>query len=355
MEGSRRRRWTDAAWRALALLVLPILGWFALPAAPAPRPARAGRAEPGAAARVAPGEVRPASTGAAAPGRARPAAAAGASSGPAIEGDVQDPDGKPAAGATVTCGQGDGELSAQTDEGGKFRFDAEAAGCSAIARKQGFGPSGAEALRGGSGNHLRLAPPTGIAGNVVDETGAPVMFFLIGVESFTPAGSTGADGGAPATKISLPVNDQEGAFAWTDLAPGRYDLVASAPQRPFVRVRGVEVAPGAVTRGVRVVSLPGVNVTGTIVDARTHEPITGAMVFTELGLEMGVAALPAVSAAGGAYTLEGASPTGFDLHVVHVGYDEHVSRGLRPPTGGGALRHDVALRRLGDPAPPPAP
>lgn len=344
MGGSRRRRWTDAAWRALALLVLPVLLWILLPAriAPPPRPARVTRGDQARADRAASAGTRPASTSGAGQGRT-PAGAAAASSGPGLDGEVQDPDGKPAAGATVTCAQGDRELSAQTDEAGKFRFDAEAAGCSATARKPGFAPSGAEPLRAGADNRLRLAPPTGIAGNVVDETGAPVMICSIAVESFTPAGGA-ADGGArPAQKISLDVKDQDGAFAWSDLAPGRYDLAVAAPYHPFARARGIEVRPGAVTTGVRLALSLGATVTGKVVDAKTNEPLGGAMVFAEMGVELGLKVMPVFSERGD-YKLQGA-PTDapFDLHVLRPGYDEHVTRGLRAAPDGAPLRVDVAL------------
>jgi len=209
-------------------------------------------------------------------------------------------------------------------------------------------------LRAGAANLLRLAPPTGISGSVVDEAGTPVMIYWIAVESFRPTGAPadGSDGGAaPPRKIALTVNDQDGAFSWSVLAPGRYDLVVSAPQRPFVRAGGIEVAPGAVTKGVRIVAAPGAIVVGTVTSAKTHEPITGAIVFTELGVELGLTAVPAVSN-NGEYRLEGASPAGFDLHVIHVGHEEHITRGLRAPANGEPLRVDVALRRLGDGPPP---
>jgi Carboxypeptidase regulatory-like domain len=337
-----RRRWITAALIALSMLVVPFVAWIVVPAPAAPPPPHV------VAPRVEATAPRPAPATTAAPqppqpkaGVARPAAQAQEGG---VEGQVQDPQGAPVAGASVTCGMGDHDFDAQSDETGRFRLGLEAAGCKAVARKEGFAPSDETELRAGSNNTLRLSAPTGIAGNVVDETGAPVMSYMLGVASFEPA-SGGKDGGAPPA-FKAEIDDVEGAFERTDLAPGRYVLAVSVRLGPMARSQSVEVKPGAVTRGVRVVVHAGVTVVGTVTDATTHRPVDGAMVYALLG---GMKTRTSLTR-GGEFTVEGAPAEGFELHVFHGQYAEHVSRGLAGPAGGGPLRVDVALeKRTTDP------
>lgn len=345
-EAPAARRWVRAGLTALALLVVPIVTWLALPS-----PGVAGRERAGEGS-AEDASAAGAKTRAKAPPRAQPSApraanAPAASREEGIDGEVVDPDGKPAADASISCVLGDREHTAQADESGHFQLGADAAGCTAVARLHGFAPSIEAVLRAGSANRLRLAPPTGIAGNVVDETGAPVMQYWIAVEAIEPLSGTGPDGGSrPPQKISLEVNSQEGTFEWTDLAPGRYSLALGVPMRPFVRQRGIEVRAGAVTRGVRFVSTPGVTVTGKVTDAKTGQPLDGALVFVELGLDLGLKVLPGMTSAG-EFKLEGAPAGAFDLHVTLLGYTEHVQR-LSAPAGSDSLRVDVALRKTGE-------
>lgn len=339
------RPWRSAALVSLALLAVPFLLWLFLPA-----PAAAPRAPRSAAAGAspAPAAASPRSAKAARgepAGRRAPVDQPAVAKGEDIEGDVTDPDGKPAPDATVTCVKGEREISASTDENGHFRMDAEAAGCDAAAHKRGFGASETYPLRGGGDNRFRLTPPSGLAGVVVDEAGAPEMIYSIAVESYAPPGGAADAGARPGRKIAIAVNDQDGAFEWTELPPGRYTVAASVHQRPIVRLRDVEVRPGAMTRGLRLVAAPGAVVVGTVVDESTRKPISGALVFVELGLDLGLKVMPAFTN-NGEYRLEGAPLGAFDLHVTHLGYTEHIAHGLTG-TPGGELRVDVGLQRKG--------
>jgi hypothetical protein len=237
----------------------------------------------------------------------------------------------------VTCKLGDRELTFSTEESGRFHFDKDAAACHATAVKRGYRPSVEEVLRAGSENRLRLGRATGIAGNVVDDIGSPVMAFWIGVARFTPAG--GADAGAALAKL---FEDAEGAFEMTDLAPGRYELVVTAvPPGPMLRSPPIEVVQDALTKDVRLALRPGGTVVGRVTDAATHAPIEGATVF---GM-MGGLSTRQPKTRGGDYKLEDAPPGPFELRVMSIGYVPKSVAGLEAPPGS-KLRIDVALEPL---------
>jgi hypothetical protein len=331
---SARRRWVGAALLPLALLVVSFVVWIALPSPTAPSP------PPPAVARTR--EPAPAATSTARPppAAARPGGAIAAGG---VEGEVQDPQGNPVANALVTCATDGRELEATTDDAGRFRLGPEADGCKAVATKQGFGASGEEALLARTVNRLRLSAPTGIAGNVVDEAGAPVMTYVLAVASFEP--SSGAVDGGAAPDFKAHIDDAEGAFERTDLAPGRYVLAVSVPRGPMATGPSVDVKPGAMTAGVRIVVHPGTTVVGTVTDAASGAPIEDAKVIALLG---GMSTRPSASP-GGAFKVEGAPAAGFDLVVLRAGYVENVTRGLSAPAGGGPLRVDVALQKRAPP------
>ncbi len=323
--------------------MVPFLAWLAIPAPapvppPTPRLPQAGR-EVAARPRAIAGTATSAPRGpAAAPAEAAPVAAE-----EGVEGDVQDSHGAPASGASVTCTVGEREVAAETDAAGHFHLAASAAGCRAVASKQGFASSAEEVLRIGSGNRLRLLPPTGIAGTVVDEQGQPVMSYTVGVDVFRPAGG-GGDAGALVSQRRA-IDDAEGAFALTDLAPGHYELAVSVRLGPLARSAGVEVTPGAMTTGVRIVVHPGVTVTGTVTDAATHAPIDGAKAFVLWG---GLSTRQPRTV-GGAFTLEDAPSGRFDLRVLALGYAPKIVPGLEGRPGAPPVHVDVTLEREHEP------
>lgn len=338
-----RRAWTGAAIRAGALLVVPFVTWMAF--SPPGLSSKSATALPGAQEQRPNG---PLATGSAAAATRRTPRPALAPKGDDLEGEVNDLEGKPVAGASVTCVVGGRELGADTDETGRFRLGAEAEGCAATAQRQGFAPSEVTTLRAGKGNQLRLAPTSGIAGNVVDEGGGPVMSYWV---ALAPS-MDGVDAGASlAPKLLREVNDVNGAFELSDVAPGRYTIAVRAHPNPLARVHGIEVAAGTITRGVRIVVKHGATVIGTITDAVTNQPVSGAMVFTDRTAEMGLPAMPTFNAKG-EFRLENAPREPFTLHVLHPGYMEHVTRDVRATTDGPPLRIQVALQRpIRSPAP----
>jgi hypothetical protein len=166
---------------------------------------------------------------------------------------------------------------------------------------------------------------TGIAGRVVDESGAAVTSFRLAV--------------GPRTHV---VEDAEGAFTLMDVAPGRYDLVASVRDGRTGRAERIDVTEGAVTADVRIVVLEGVTVTGNVVDAVTRAPIATAHVLAVLN---GKAARMAGSSDGGEYTIVHAPTEPFELRIVATGYETHVVPAVKASRPGEPVRIDAALER----------
>jgi hypothetical protein len=251
---------------------------------------------------------------------------------PDIEGEVVDPDDKPAAGATVTCKLADREFTAEADAAGAFHLTGDAAGCAAVATKRRFKPSDETALGVGSGarNRLRLHRPTGIAGHVVDDAGTPVLAFWMTITS------ADADAGAPRHFA-----DMDGAFEIVDLAPGRYALlVVSAPPGPMARVGPIAVVADTLTDDLRVTLLHGVTVAGRVTDAATHAPVEGAKVYVLFdGLST-----DQPRTKGGDFELTDAPTEPFDLRVSGMGYKPTMVPGLHGHAGE-RLHVDVRLER----------
>ncbi|GAB4256141.1 MAG: hypothetical protein Kow0092_01950 [Deferrisomatales bacterium] len=129
---------------------------------------------------------------------------------------------------------------------------------------------------------LRAEPPGALEGRVVDrETGAGVPGAVL---SLSPGGLTA-------------VADPAGAYRFSEVPGGAYDLTAAAPGYSSER-RPVTVTGGIVL--VLDVSLErSAWVRGTVTDARSGQPVAGATVSTD-GEEP-----PATTDAGGRYVLEG--------------------------------------------------
>lgn len=342
----RGHRWQTTIGACLALLALPAVGWFVL-APPAPK----GRVKATAPVRQdveqdveAEGAEAPPAPARAARVERRPAAAPGSNDEGRIEGEVVDPDGKPVAEASVRCVLGERELETKTDAEGAFHFPADAVGCTAEAKKRGFATSGATTFA--AGVRLRLARAAGISGVVVEEDGAPVPTYLVGVDSFEPAGGEAPDAGS-ARLPSMTVNDAEGAFTLEDLAPGRYVLGVGAAQHVIGRTAPIDVRAGTVTKGVRIVLARGRTVSGTVIDARTRKPLAGALVFAETPPTSAVRSVPSLTSPAGEFTLEGACPAKCTLHASLPGRGLATLADVDVPERGD-LRVELVLGQPGD-------
>ncbi|WP_437733833.1 carboxypeptidase regulatory-like domain-containing protein [Sorangium sp. So ce1335] len=344
--GAQRRAWLSAALLSVALLIAPLLVWLLLPrpapVMPAPRGPAPALVAPAQPEHAAPREVEVEPPPP--PPPPPPRETTTASAGP-IRGVVLDPEGRPAAGATVRCSDEPG-LSASADADGRFELPPEADGCTATAAHPPFGDAAPTRVAAGADNALHLIAAGSIAGEVVDPSGRPVDAYLLAIESFVPAGS-GAHGrvNGRARKVS----DPGGAFQLDDLAPGRYVLTASAAGRPPARSAPIDVEAGRTTRPVRIVLPQGATLRGRVIDAESRAPIVEAQVELDSATSSGANAISlALTDSNGDYELEGVPASGpFSVRVRHELYVAKIVPGL-DARGAGSMRADIELRPLGD-------
>lgn len=339
----RKRAWIQAGIVFSLLLIVPLLAWIVVPAAP-PTLWIAAPAETFA---VAPPVRSTPSipTEAAPPPKPKPTATATAIEG-GVEGAVLDPDGKPLASVFVECT--DRELSTIADNDGKFHLPAEAIGCLGVAKKPGYAPSEKVTFAPGSAraNTLQLKKGGVIAGTVADDRGNAIPKFTIAVEVFI---SLEHDDDGPSSRTRT-VEDPEGKFELKNLTPGKYVLVASAAGRPPVRTEAILVEAAREVRGIRITLPAGATLSGIVTDAETRKPIAGARVSLDAYTSTGANIPSARTDDEGKYTLEGVPPGPFSIRVEHDGHRSKIVSGIET-RGASEIKSDVQLatRKEGEP------
>ncbi len=260
---------------------------------------------------------------------------------PELAGVVLDPEGKPFAGAQVLACEGRDGGRATSDEAGGFRLPASSEGCGVVAQHDEYAPSEPVTAGPGRAMTLRLGAGGSIAGVVVDEAGAPVANFSVGVESFTPA--AGEHSFSIRSGPSRPFQDPGGAFAVERLAPGSYVLTVTAEGKPLARSSSIDVVSGRAAGGVRVVMAAGGLVEGRVYDEAKHAGVAGARVtFDALTSTQPDASPQALTDAEGNFRLENAPSGPFTLRVEHEGYRTRLVSALHVASRQ-SLRQDVAL------------
>jgi protocatechuate 3,4-dioxygenase beta subunit len=309
------RPWIRVLLVAAALLLAPLVAWFAFPSAPSfeltPAASAHGRAEP------APVGDDPFGAGTDPHPVATNRAAAEPPTTP-VTGVVVDGNGRAVEGAHVEC-EGKPHLSATTDASGRFELPPEADGCSATAVAADGTPLPATVVRAGDKNRLEVASPGSIAGIVVDEIGNPIDRYTVAVETYSqPDGSRGSG-----PTVRRDVSDKLGAFELTGLAPGHYVLVATAKGKAPAQSERIEVESGRRTGGVRITLTKGATVSGVVTDRESRRPIAGATVRLDGVTGTGTGARTTTDDAG-RYTIDG-TPTGaFSLRFSHTEYRERI-------------------------------
>jgi protocatechuate 3,4-dioxygenase beta subunit len=343
----RLRQWLTPALLFAAMLVLPALSWIVIPRPPVFTLPPATGATTTSVEAPPPVAATPSPTPRAAVTH-RPRATASAGAAAEVEpvaGVVLDPDGHPMKAALVTCSDREPALATSTDDEGRFVLVPEAAGCSAIAQHPEFFPSERVVLSSGKGNSVRLARGATLEGDVVDDRGAPVASYTLGIESYV-----GPSDRAPSGQ-SRPFQDPRGAFSWDKLPAGRYVLTASAEGRPHARSASVEVEAGRTSARVHLTMARGATLSGRVLDAATRKPLAGATVaFDASTLTRGAALHSARSDEQGAYSLEGAPDGPFSVRVSREGYRARVVTGLTTH-GAPTLQQDVELNAIVDGGP----
>ena len=262
-----------------------------------------------------------------------------------VHGRVIGPDREPIFNALVECPDKEG-VHTTTDRDGKFDLAPDAIGCSAVARRAGFGSSLPVTIRADErSNTLQLRSGGKIEGVVVDEQGNGMPKFMLAVERFI--GLEGEDEGSAGRARTI--ENERGEFTMERMTPGKYVLSASVEGRPPARSSLFEVESGRTASGVRITVARGATLSGTITDASTKRPIEGARIELDSITSSGVSSVPSVkSDASGAYTMEGVPMNGpFSIRVTKDGYRSRVVSGLNA-RGGAPAKSDVALTVKGE-------
>jgi hypothetical protein len=253
-----------------------------------------------------------------------------------VAGRVEDDAGNPIAAGVVACEDTAAEARVQSGVDGAFELPASAIGCNAVAEHLEFAASPPQPVVEGRRLVLRLGTGGAIQGIVVDESGAVLTPFVVGIESFTPLHGRGGE-----RHGSHNFDDPGGAFRWDKLQPGSYVLTASAAGKPPARSASIDVQAGATTSGVRIVLAKG----GILV-GRVSEPGGAAVVGADMHFDAVSGVLEskasATTDAAGRYRLEGAPEGPLTVRVHKDGYRSKLVSGLRVVSGA-TLQQDIVL------------
>jgi hypothetical protein len=257
----------------------------------------------------------------------------------ALAGDVRDPDGNAVRARVVACEGQPSEATAVSGDDGTFELPPSTIGCEAVAQHDEFEASDAVALVEGHRIALRLKPGGAIEGAVVQENGAAVESFTIGIESFS-----GAQSRSLRSKPTRKVDDPRGAFRLEKLAPGHYVIGAGAPGMAPGRSAGVDVAGGATTTGVRIVMPSGGSVVGHVFDEH-HAPLDGVELRFDAVSNVIDSSARAQTDAAGRYRLDGAPMGLLTLRAEKAGYRVRMLSGLQVASRG-TLTRDLTLNAI---------
>ncbi|KFE69477.1 hypothetical protein DB31_6452 [Hyalangium minutum] len=216
-----------------------------------------------------------------------------------IEGFVVDAQGHPAAGAEVQVGGRVPEV-ATTGEGGGFSVEVEPGDHTVSARRGSEAGSLPNSIIIGAGKTVRdlriqLGQSAVLEGRVVANTaGTPIEGARVDVSPYRKSGDSGRA-----------VTDGSGRFSVGGLAPGSYDVVASAPGFSTVSRSGLTVASGE--RFSLELKLTGTGAVEGSVRDRAGQPVPGARVLggSRWGGLLGEAPAESRTDAEGHYRLEG--------------------------------------------------
>jgi hypothetical protein len=258
-----------------------------------------------------------------------------------VEGFVLAQDGSPAPGAEVTVTGGGEVYTSASGAGGGFSAQVTPGHYQVLARlgsDAGRSPTRVTVAAGATarGITVRLGAAGSVAGTVVaDSTGSPVAGAEIAV---SPNGESGDSGRAR--------TDASGAFVVDRLAPGNYDVVASAEGfTGFIRW-GISVAAGQ--KFPLTLRLKGTgSVEGTVTDP-DERPVEGVVVSAETnwGAEPLATLRQARTASDGRYRIEGVAAGGPVLRVKRDGTVVAPERSVEVHEGDTA-RADFVLRETG--------
>ncbi len=149
----------------------------------------------------------------------------------------------------------------------------------------------------------------GVAGKILSRTGVPVSGAT--VRAFSLSGSPGR----------TTTSGASGEYTLAGLAPGAYEILASAVSHGAAAVPNVAVIAGEIRPGVDLTLTSPATLAGKVLDATTAQPIWGASVALD---ERSADYASAVTDASGLYTLTGAAPGARKVWVWAEGYQEQI-------------------------------
>jgi hypothetical protein len=202
-----------------------------------------------------------------------------------ITGRVLDRDDHPVGGAVLnalTDGSGPavphGRTLSQAD--GQFIIEGLSAGPHTITATHPEYPQGRRehVAAGTTGLQLRLERSGTLAGVVIGQDGRPAStFVVVGRPTLAPdAGEHERRNSWRNPPLQVRVMSQpDGAFSFTAVPPGTYELDAYLPGGAVASTPPVPLEPGAQQTGLRLVAMPGASIRGRVVDFRTGRPVAG--------------------------------------------------------------------------------
>jgi hypothetical protein len=254
---------------------------------------------------------------------------------PPVSGIVYGVDGAGVRADVTACAGQHVEYRTTTADDGTFELPGSSVGCDAVAEQNGATSDAAPVTADGQRLTLHLKAGGTIEGEVVNERGAGVPSFTVGVESFMT--SHGRRGGGLKRKF----DDVAGAFRLDQLAPGSYVLTAAAPGQPPTRSDAVEVTAGNVTRGVRIVLGQGGSVTGRVTDDQGRALAEVVVRFDSVS-QVADSSSSAKTDERGRYRLEGAPAGPVTLRAEKRGYRARLVSGLSVASGS-SVTADITL------------
>jgi len=279
-----------------------------------------------------------------------------------IAGRVLDDAGEPVDDALVTCrfmserpGTGEGEVrsssQAVSDDEGRFTLDDLDEGqYMVMATRAGYAPARVELVAAGTEDlELRLSDGASLRGQVVDaETSEPLAGFSVVV--LLRVSELGRE-----TYQTATVFDPDGRYEIVGLAPGDYDVIATARDYAPSREQHIVIPdpmPEAPVEADFQLGRGG-RITGTVIDTETRQPLEHARVSVEAAL--GGASASAVQLlastttdAAGSFELRGLSSGLRSIFVAAYNHHRRLISGLAVDEGGDIGPLTIDLRPVAE-------
>lgn len=154
------------------------------------------------------------------------------------------------------------------------------------------------------------ASPGFIAGQVVDSGNQPIQGATVTIRENTTAGAV----------VATVLTDGNGEYVVPDLLPQSYVVIVSAPDKTTVLTGANVVSLATTTVNVQLADLPG-SISGSILDATSGLPITGASIEVSVLNQAGAVVANASSDLAGNYVITGLSPGVYTVTARATNYE----------------------------------